>query len=47
LMKVAELRSLQRSLVTRCVEGQQTDEGASEEKPFIPWNRDVQGYKIK
>jgi hypothetical protein len=44
--KVSELRNLQRSLVAKCVEGP-ADSLAFEERPFLPWNKDILGYKMK
>ena len=50
--KVAELRGLQRSLVAKCVESPSKastnfEETSEEERPFVPWSRDVIGYKMK
>jgi hypothetical protein len=44
--KVSELRSLQRSLVSRCVKGPANRENP-DEKHFTPWNKDVLGYRIR
>ena len=44
--KVSELRGLQRGLVAKCIEGE-ADREASEERPFVPWNKDIVGYKMR
>ena len=44
--KVSELRGLQRALVAKCIEGE-ADREVSEERPFVPWNKDIVGYKMR
>ena len=44
--KVSELRGLQRGLVAKCIEGE-ADREASEERPFVPWKKDIVGYKMR